>query len=337
MFLGKVRVAILIFIIPSSVVFYAQIPRNNLAISDKPLEVSTKISLQNLLTKEEEVFTKLNNQISQLSERLEDLSSEELQELLAIYEKEEIQANKIRQLRKEIEQERKEKEKVKKKLFSGKFNSGTDFIVSDLMMEFVWVEKMNCWVSKYETTNSEYRFFKPDHNSKDYEEITLNDDRQPAVYVSYIDALLFAEWLTERERQAGRLPEGWAFRFPTGEEWTQLAQCGEDRKYPWGGNWPPEYGNYDTDTKFDDYRIEGYEDEWIVSCPVEKSGMNPWGLYGVGGNALEWTSQKKGLEYVVRGASWYHFNKRTIECKFKSNYHPEIRFESLGFRLLLVQ
>lgn len=108
---------------------------------------------------------------------------------------------------------------------------GEDWTVPGVGMEFVWVAALNCWVGKYEVTNGEFRTFEPEHDSKAvYANHSLNGARQPAGGVSYDDAVSFAEWLTRRERQAGRLPEGFRYRLPDGDEWTTFAQCGDGRK-----------------------------------------------------------------------------------------------------------
>ena len=45
--------------------------------------------------------------------------------------------------------------------------------------------------------------------------------------------IAFAEWLTKRERNAGRLPKGYTYRLPNGWAWLTFARCGDRRKYPW--------------------------------------------------------------------------------------------------------
>ena len=44
--------------------------------------------------------------------------------------------------------------------------TGTNFTDPKVGMEFVWIQSAKIWVSKYETTNEEYRKFKPTHDSK---------------------------------------------------------------------------------------------------------------------------------------------------------------------------
>ena len=87
-------------------------------------------------------------------------------------------------------------------------------------------------------------------------------DDHPAVGVSWYDAKAFCEWLTLRERAAGRLPSDREYRLPTDHEWSVAVGLEEDPAkspgekdgeitdaYPWGkwpdGQPPPQgAGNY---------------------------------------------------------------------------------------------
>lgn len=218
--------------------------------------------------------------------------------------------------------------------------AGSDWTLLGIGMEFVWIETLNGWVSKYDITNGEYRKYKPDHNSGEYKGHSLNMERQPVVMVNFDDAKAFAEWLTERERQAGRLPEGYQYCLPDGDKWTKFAQCGDGRRYPWGNEWPPKYGNYADETAMKTFEkdwisiISGYNDGYAVTCQVEQSGKNPWGLYGVGGNVWEWTSEAHGASRVLRGASWDSVED-DLQCVSRYSSDPLRRCDYIGFRLLL--
>ncbi len=218
---------------------------------------------------------------------------------------------------------------------------GRDWTVPQIDMEFVWVPAMECWVGKYEVTNGEFRAFKPDHDlDAKYENHSLSGDRQPVVNVGYDDAKEYAEWLTGKEQKAGRLYAGLKYRLPKGDEWTKFAQCGDNRQYPWGNEWPPKYGNFSDKASAWSDKIEGYEDGFAVTCPVEKSGKNDWGLYGVAGNVWEWTSERhprKKENRLLRGASWNDFVLFYPLCSYRCDFRSSYRDSIIGFRLVLAR
>jgi hypothetical protein len=159
-------------------------------------------------------------------------------------------------------------------------------------MEFVRIEALKGWVGKYEVTIEQLRrcpkveklSFPP------VDGVDLNADGLPAPGGIYNGVKSFADWMN-----TCRLPAGYQARLPTDNEWTCFAQCGDNRKYPWGNDWPPRFGNYAS--------IAGYADAFPAACPVEQSGRNDWGLYGVGGNLAEWTTDAHG-DGILRGGSW---------------------------------
>jgi len=58
----------------------------------------------------------------------------------------------------------------------------------------------------------------------------------PVVSVSWNDGKAFCAWLTEKERAAGRLPEGLVYRLPTEAEWAYACRGGRESTYFWWGN-----------------------------------------------------------------------------------------------------
>ncbi len=84
------------------------------------------------------------------------------------------------------------------------------------------------WLGKYEVTNTQYRMFKPSHDSGNYESNNLNGDTQPVVKVSWNDAVAFAEWLSQKT--------GKTFKLPTEAEWEYAARAGTQTARYWGDN-----------------------------------------------------------------------------------------------------
>ncbi len=205
-------------------------------------------------------------------------------------------------------------------------------------MEFMWIDALKLWVGKYEVTNGEYRKKERGHDSKSFGRHSLNGDRQPVVYVNFDDAKKYAEWLTAQDRAS---LSGAKYRLPSEQEFLAYAQCGRGWEYPWGNNWPPvsgRAGNYHGQEGASSWnKISGYLDGHPVTCDVEKSWANPWGLYGVGGNVWETcASDASGNSFGAwRGASWYFYSQDHLRCSYRLVGDGSIRYFSLGFRLVL--
>ena len=205
---------------------------------------------------------------------------------------------------------------------------------------FVWIESIGLLVGRYEVTNGQFRRFRPNHNSLFRDDFTLNDDLQPAVYVSWQDAVAYCDWLNKGFSEY--LPPEGRFRLPTRSEWQAFAKCGTDRTYPWGNDWPPKYGNYSDLTArrclFKWRGVSGYEDGCAVSCPVVGSGVNDWGLYGVAGNVWEWCEDwfdKAKTAKVRCGGSWDFDDEPCLRIDAKGFDRPDAKYATVGFRVVI--
>jgi len=209
-------------------------------------------------------------------------------------------------------------------------------------MEFLWVDSLKIWIGKYEVTNAEYRRMKPEHYSEVYLGVSLNGNRQPVVYVNFYGARVFAEWMTDCDRVSGHLSGEFRYRLPSRSEWLAFAQCGDGREYPWGGQMPPRYGNYADLAAMLSFPkwsgIGGYNDGSPASCAVENSGMNDWGLYGVGGNVWEATASDSSGRFfgAWHGASWRHDSEDDLMCLHESVRDAASLESDFGFRLVMV-
>jgi formylglycine-generating enzyme required for sulfatase activity len=197
------------------------------------------------------------------------------------------------------------------------------------------------YIARRQVTNKEFREFRAEQVSGIFKDETLDLDRQPVVRVSWQDAAAFCNWLSARdklppayERRGDRLeliePAMSGYRLPTEAEWEFAARSDgkqATRKYPWGndlplptrsGNWADVTAIYLTPVT-----ISGYDDGFRVAAPVGSFPANPLGIYDLGGNVFEWTTDKysiyvvgpdhvdtdpvgprAGESHVIRGASW---------------------------------
>jgi len=162
--------------------------------------------------------------------------------------------------------------------------------------------------------------------------------------VSWDDAQAFCQWLTDKERGAGKLSTSQSYRLPTDAEWiaavglpseTGATPRDKNKKiadvFPWGTQWPPhkDAGNYDSSLNVDSFQH---------TSPAGSFDPNQVGLYDFGGNAWEWC----GDEYypgsgarVLRGASWITDGRDALLSSYRFRYAPDYRHVNFGFRVVV--
>ncbi|MED5418595.1 MAG: SUMF1/EgtB/PvdO family nonheme iron enzyme, partial [Verrucomicrobiota bacterium] len=123
------------------------------------------------------------------------------------------------------------------------------------------------WLGETEVTNRQYRRFKPGHDSKSRKGHSLNGDEQPAVYVSWHDAVAYAKWLSQKT--------GKHFRLPTEAEWEYAARAGTKTAYYGGESIGRNNANCD-----------GCGSDWDgkQTAPVRSFKPNAFGLHDMLGN-----------------------------------------------------
>ena len=193
------------------------------------------------------------------------------------------------------------------------------------------------WMGKHELTQRQYEKLIGDNPSQ----FIGNLDR-PVENVSWNDAVQFCEILTEREQQAGRIPEGYEYRLPTEAEWEYVCRAGTKTAFSYG----PDL--YYTQLRHHAWYL-GYSG--ANSHPVGEKESNPWGLYDMHGNISELcldgyenqypggsVSDLKGSLFgsfrIVRGGNWSTeaWNCRAADRQWVG---PADQSLKVGFRVVL--
>tara|TARA_X000000950_G_scaffold288902_1_gene408228 strand:- start:1237 stop:3315 length:2079 start_codon:yes stop_codon:yes gene_type:complete len=218
-----------------------------------------------------------------------------------------------------------------------------------------------------EVTNAELRLFDSEHSSGTIQGLTLDNEGQPAVQVSWTRAALYCNWLSEQEglplyyqvegeEVIGFNPDALGYRLPTEAEWAWVARTdgsGNVLKYPWGDQLPPpeNAGNF-ADVTVRAYLGEvmfDYNDNYFATAPVASFAPNQYGIFDLAGNVSEWVHDyygavgavggpevdPKGPElgqfHTIRGSSWAHGAITELRLSFR-DFGEEPR-DDVGFRI----
>lgn len=156
------------------------------------------------------------------------------------------------------------------------------------------------WLGKTEVTQAQYEAVAGTNPST----FKAAGKNAPVDQVSWIDAMAYCRLLNERERAAGRLPEGYAYSLPTEAQWEYACRAGTTGSYSGEAEAMAWY----------DKNSEG------TTHPVGGRRPNAWGFHDMLGNVLEWcydwygdypggavtdpTGPGRGYYRMARGGCW---------------------------------
>ena len=186
------------------------------------------------------------------------------------------------------------------------------------------------YLGKYEVTQEQWEKVMGS-NPSTFKGVTL-----PVEKVSWEDAIKFCDKLTQMEKAAGRLPEGWAYTLPTEAQWEYACRAGTVTAYSFGDSITPKQANYDENVD--------------KTTPIGTYPANAWGFHDMHGNVYEWcldwygdypdgsasdpVGQSVGRLRVYRGGCWYNYGS-SLRSAYRWGLTLVYRTDHLGFRLSL--
>jgi formylglycine-generating enzyme required for sulfatase activity len=157
-------------------------------------------------------------------------------------------------------------------------------------------------------------------------------DKRPVERISWFEAIEFCRKFSEMS--------GYNFRLPTEAEWEYAARGGTTTEYSFG----------DDESRLGQYAWF-YVNAGAETHPVGQKKPNPFGLYDMHGNVLEWVEDHYHKNYVgaptdgsawltdddnayrvLRGGSW---GNDVLRSANRYRNIPDNRYDSIGFRVVV--
>jgi formylglycine-generating enzyme required for sulfatase activity len=197
------------------------------------------------------------------------------------------------------------------------------------------------WLGKYEVTQAQWQALMGNNPSH------FKGGNLPVEKVSWNDAMEFCKRLTELERRAGRLPEGYQYTLPTEAQWEYACRAGTTTAFHYGNDLDATMANFEGNYPYGAGRKGQYREKTV---DVGSFRPNAWGLYDMHGNVWEWCADwfgsypggsvtdprgpNSGSLRVNRGGSWLAL---ALRCRSANRdlWRPSGTGSSLGFRLAL--
>lgn len=182
-------------------------------------------------------------------------------------------------------------------------------------------------------------------------------DTHPVVYVTWHDAIVYCDWLTETLRTSPQTPpelaqllaNGGVITLPSEAEWEKAARGEDGQIYPWEGKFDANNANVEE---------TGIGKTSTVGC--FPGGESPYGILDMSGNVWDWTRSLWGEDWqrpqfkdsyvpgtkdyedlsapnnvlrVLRGGAFWA-DLRRARCAFRLKHSPNDRLDDGGGRVV---
>ncbi|HEY1150038.1 MAG TPA: SUMF1/EgtB/PvdO family nonheme iron enzyme [Pseudoduganella sp.] len=165
-------------------------------------------------------------------------------------------------------------------------------------------------------------------------------DDHPVVCVSWDDAQLYVQWLSEKTGQL--------YRLPSEAEWEYACRAGTHTAFSFGDEISTEHANYDGHFT---YNHGARGESRGGTTAVNTFQPNPWGLFDMHGNVWEWVQDVVHENYVgapadgsaweeggdqarrvLRGGAWL-YQPRYLRSALRNGYSAVLANDIVGFRV----
>ena len=176
-------------------------------------------------------------------------------------------------------------------------------------------------------------------------------DRFPVYGINYAESAEFCRKLTQLDREAGKLPEGYEYRLPTSAEWEYACRAGTLTATYFGDKMSSRQANFDGGIP-----LNGAEKGPNLGRTAEVGSYpgNAWGLHDTYGNLYEWCldwyhkrakggvdpvhllpSPERGWPERVRNGGCHSHAGRYCRSSNRFFEPPEMRTSKIGLRPVL--
>lgn len=212
-----------------------------------------------------------------------------------------------------------------------------DELRHEVSLEAYWIADTACTQELWQAvTGHNPSHFKDDTDGK--------SPKRPVEQVSWVDSVQFCGKLNEALGEVGN--DGQVFRLPTEAEWENACRSGTELPFSFGEDVTPDQVNYDGNYPYCGGDKGKYRAKPVA---VKELPANPWGIYELHGNVLEWCQDwyepyeertvvdpkgpDMGERRVLRGGSWINA-ARIARSAFRGSREPGYRGGYVGVRLV---
>jgi formylglycine-generating enzyme required for sulfatase activity len=155
-------------------------------------------------------------------------------------------------------------------------------------------------------------------------------NNHPVVQITWNDAMAFCRWLSDGE--------GRSYRLPTEAEWEWACRAGSETAYFFGND----------PSRLSKYCVVSEEEGGRLFLPAGERLPNPWGLFDMHGNVMEWCADWFGPDYYANSPqfdppgpakgkdrmirSGYRFSQ-IVRSAYRYHDKPTAREQFIGFRV----